>query len=714
MAKGFLKKTAKSKKGEKLLQKQWKKKLFSLAKRMKHNKNQDARNHQSSVSKKHSIGTKIFTSILVTVFICVVLVGISSYFVSNQIIKSKVTEASEQTIIQAGDKMDFMLERYKDRVSEILMSQDFTSTLQQMDEFEDTSSFEYFSLKGIIDDVLTQVALIDNNVNLYLLHTDKERVVSSSQSVPDSNIFESEWYESAKSSSNATTWIGGLQQGISGDNGIPTVNFGQRLRIGGVQYLLVMELDTNVFHNTLDGVQFGENGYVSIVDANRNVVFSFNHDEITNTYPYQIATDSEQNMTEDNGELVFQHKSEISDWYLVGSVSEAELTKDTKTIFLITLVIIIISLLISILISSRIVKTIARPLVNVSSLMAVAQQGDLRVRSDQTKRKDEIGELAKSFNVMLENISQMMHQTRDSANKVLDAAVELTDISQMQSQSAKEVAAASEEIASGATGLTDEAEKGNNLAANIHDEVENVFHNNHEMENSSIEVLEKSHTGLEKMNQLVQQTKDGESMTSALVEKTDTLKSSTEQINDVMVMLTNIVQQTNLLSLNAAIEAARAGEAGKGFAVVADEIRKLSTQSKESIDKVEDITNGIVNEVNETLELLEKANPRFQSQVTQAQETQFILNNVGESMAGFTSKIQEVTNSIKQLRESQEVLTSTVHQVSATAEESSAISEEVSATTEEQLKVSESLVSTSDELKQLSEELQESMRKFQV
>ncbi len=346
--------------------------------------------------------------------------------------------------------------------------------------------------------------------------------------------------------------------------------------------------------------------------------------------------------------------------------------------------------------------------------MAVAQNGDLTARSDLGNRDDEIGLVANSFNKMLGNISEMMWKTRDSANKVLQAAIELSEVSKIQSESAKEVAVASEEISSGAANLTHEAENGSGLAMKINEEVENVYNNNTEMENSAKEVLAGSNEGIDKMNELVAQTKHGEQMTSALINKTDTLKASTNQISEVMEILTNIAQQTNLLSLNAAIEAARAGEAGKGFAVVADEIRKLSAQSKESIDTVGKITLAIVNEVNDTLQVLEEANPVFKEQVVKAQETDVILNKVGTYMNEFMSKIEHVSNSIRQLQESQDVLSSTVQQVSATAEESSAISEEVSASTEEQLKVSDSLVTTSNELKRLSEELQGILGNFKI
>ncbi|WP_148436653.1 methyl-accepting chemotaxis protein [Gracilibacillus timonensis] len=668
----------------------------------------------SNVSKKDSLSTKILVSILSTVMLSVLAVGIASYFISNQIIEDKVTEAQEQTIIQSGDKLDYLMKQYKDRVTEILMADNFSNTLNQMDTYDDTNNFEYYNLKSTIDDALTQITMIDSNVDLYLLDTDKEFMISSTETIEESTVFETEWYQETAENDAGTYWIGGLKQGISTRKDDPTVAFGQNLKIGGKDYLMVVEMQTIVFEEAFQDVTFGESGLIRMIDANNNIVFSFDSDEVAEPYSYDIPKEADSNNLVSDNQLVFYTPSEATDWYLVGDVSKQELTKDTTNIFYITLGIVLLALIISIIIAGSIVKNIAKPIDRISHLMSSAKQGDLTVRSDVSKRKDEIGELSTSFNAMLGNISTMMKQTRLSANQVLDAASELATVSNTQSQSAKEVALASEEIASGATGLTDEAEKGNNLAASIHDETETVYQNNIEMEQQAVAVLEHSHSGLEKLNELVTQTRDSEEMTEALVSKVDILQQSTEQIYQVMEMLTSIAQQTNLLSLNAAIEAARAGEAGKGFAVVADEIRKLSTQSKDSIDKVEEITSGIVNEVNETLQLLELSTPRFRAQVTQAEDTQSILNDVGENMGSFAGKIQQVTASVQQLRDSQEILTSTIHQVSATAEESSAISEEVSATTEEQLRVSESLVITSDELKQLSEELQEMMKQFKV
>ncbi|QDP41936.1 methyl-accepting chemotaxis protein [Radiobacillus deserti] len=664
---------------------------------------------------KKSITTKTLYTFILFLLVSVSAVGFASYFISNNIITSKVEDASVQTITQAGDKLDFVYSRYTGMVQELLIDKEYQDLLNKLKSYEpDSKELDYIMTQSAIEDKLVNLAIVDDHLGMHLINVDRSLIFSSEDAVQEDFIFGSEWYKKAVESKETMFWLGGMESGVSGKSTTPTISFAQTLTVDGEHYIVAFDLSYKLFKETLKDVKFGENGLVKVVDKHNNVVFSFNEKELNkkNSYPIDVKTD--KHVVSNDGQLIFQYKSDETDWYLVGAVSAKELTKDTNTIFYMTLIVIILSFIISLFIGRIIVNMIGVPMTKISELMSIAKDGDLQVRSDLTNRKDEIGELATSFNDMMGNISEMMDKTRASSAKVLHAATELQDISRLQSDSAREVAIASEEIATGATTLTQEAESGNSLVNKISSEVENVYENNSEMEDYAKEVISGSTAGIEKMGELVNKTKHGEQLTQALIQKTDTLKGSTKQISDVMTILTNIAQQTNLLSLNAAIEAARAGEAGKGFAVVADEIRKLSEQSKESIDLVGNITSDIIHEVNETLSVLDEANPIFKEQVVTAQETDDLLKNVGSKMNEFTAKIELVTSSINQLRDSQDILNTTIQQVSATAEESTAISEEVSASTEEQMKVSESLVQTSEQLKELAEDLQQSLENFKI
>lgn len=668
---------------------------------------------------RKSISRKIWTSFMSSVTVCVLFVGLSSYFISNAIIESKVTAASEQTVVQTGDKLDLIFQQYRDRVTTLLMNKDFTDGLTEYGRQSEQDEGDSYQLKNRINEFLANTALMDNHLDLYLLDMENNTIFSSLEFLPEEDqatIRESQWYNDLKGNgTDGLIWIGGGEKlGNTGNSVIPVIWFGQSLQVDGSPYFLLLELDNEIIKAALQDVRLGEEAYLKLVDGNNQVVFSFTDEEINETNSYAIYTGTEQTVFEDDGNYIFQYQSELTDWYLTGSVSAKEMTKDTDWIFYLTLVVIVLSILFSLFMGRRMVKLIGIPLKSISKLMERAREGDLTIQSEFSERQDEIGTLAASFNDMLVNICGMMKRTREASTKVLEAAAGLTEVAQNQSNAAKEIALASEEIANGATNLTNMAENGNELTGKINKEVDQVYNNNREMEDFSLQVLESSRTGMQKMSELVEQTSKGEKMTLVLHEKSAALRNSTNQISDVMDILLKLSEQTNLLSLNATIEAARAGEAGKGFGVVADEIRNLSDQSKESITTVDSIITDILNHVDETISLLEEANPLFKEQVMKAEETDELLQQVGQRMNEFTDKIKLVSESIEHVRSSHHELYETISQVSATAEESSAISEEVTASTEEQSVISEKLVATSMELKQLSEQLQEDLNKFVV
>src|SRR5690606_14129894 len=222
--------------------------------------------------------------------------------------------------------------------------------------------------------------------------------------------------------------------------------------------------------------------------------------------------------------------------------------------------------------------------------------------------------------------------------------------------SAKEISVATEEIASGASTLAIEAERGNDLTIHIGMQMRNVVDANVQMGTSAAQVRKVSEQGIEYMSELITKTNMTEEKTRTMVEKVDHLKESTTSIRKILDVLNSVAKQTNILSLNATIEAARAGAAGKGFMVVADEIRKLADQSRQSIDVVAQITQSLQSEIDETVHVLQEAYPLFQQQITSVKEVNQIFQDVQGNMVEFIRKLDAVTDSIQQLEQSQQTL----------------------------------------------------------
>ncbi|WP_158289704.1 methyl-accepting chemotaxis protein [Paenibacillus flagellatus] len=261
-------------------------------------------------------------------------------------------------------------------------------------------------------------------------------------------------------------------------------------------------------------------------------------------------------------------------------------------------------------------------------------EGDLTVRLPVTSR-DEIGEVAGSFNSMLGNYQSFIRDIMTSAHNVLETT--------------QQISSASKEIAGGSHSQAKSAERLNDLFRELTAAIESVAkHADHAagVSGQTTAVAEQGGQvildSIREMNRLNEQV--------ALLER------DSEQIGAIIEVIDDIAEQTNLLALNAAIEAARAGEQGRGFAVVADEVRKLAERSGDATKQITDIIRGMqgntkmsVNAVLAAVDRSEKSGEAFRSIVAMVRDTSQTVSEIAAATEEQAAQSNEVLASIESI-----------------------------------------------------------------
>jgi methyl-accepting chemotaxis protein len=669
-----------------------------------------------------SIGAKIFLGFMTSILFFVLSIGFISYTISKGIIHKKVADASEQTIVQTGKNLDLLYANFDELTMQMTLDEDISSNIFGLRKLN-RGSLDYKVMNRELSDKLDNYVLSSKMIQtLYLFNEQGELISSSSQSSVNQNQSKEDWFQEIKAADGKSVWLPTREAGFTGSGASNTTFAVGRLLMnqstGQVTGILLMEIKFSTLSQALEEIDMGDGGFTTIVSGNHKVVYSGDKAQLGKEAVLDVADDA---FIDNKGKLmsrsgIYQmvyYKSKVNSWNVIGSMPVNQLVKDANLIYRMTWMMAGLAAVIALVMGIFFAGRIGRPIVLLRNLMNEGEKGNLLVRMT-VKSEDEIGQLGKSFNQMMEKIMGLVQQTNVSAFEVQQTAVAVADASKKTAAAANDIAMVTEEIAEGASMLAVESERGSDLTYGISTQVKRVVESNSTMEMIADKVQNSCRLGIDNMRGLIDKTNSTELITRSMVEKVGNLRDNTHSIHKILDLLGDITQETNVLSLNATIEAARAGTAGKGFMVVADEIRKLAEKSRQSIQSVGKMTETIQTEMDQTASTMSEALPVFQEQMTAVKHTDTIFKQVDYEMSGFIEQISDVTLSIRQLEASQRVLMDSMTSVSAVAEQSSATTQEVASTSAEQLNVAKELVNLSDKLEQLSQSLKDSMAKFQI
>lgn len=399
--------------------------------------------------------------------------------------------------------------------------------------------------------------------------------------------------------------------------------------------------------------------------------------------------------------------------YFAGKPSES-VDKAINTKLTAMIAISIAMLLISAIVSFVAARAIAKVISNVQSLVSDVAHGDLDVHIPDKfqKRKDELGLMAKALQRLVDALHHVIADIVHSADEVEEDAEKMTEMIQNTTNNSTEISHSVDNISQGAVSQAEDIES---ATGNVND-----------MGMAISEIVDKVEKLTQTSNDIDSARADAEKIISELSESSDrTIEAvdvigkqvkltdeSVSKISDAIVMITNIAEETNLLSLNASIEAARAGEAGKGFAVVASEIQKLAEESGKSAETISHIIDNLSKESKNTVTAMNSVQEIIAIQQEKLNETKEKFDGVGAGIRDSLVEINDISKDTKACDEARKHVTDIIQNLSAVSQENAAETEETMASMEELSSTMQSLTERADDLRRLSEELDSEVHYF--
>lgn len=402
------------------------------------------------------------------------------------------------------------------------------------------------------------------------------------------------------------------------------------------QYLEVMQRE-QAFKQDADVAAEAVANYIAFSRQAVEVFTRKDQGLITNA-EYELFTEQYRQYGEDMVESINLLSNSVNR-YVEESMQESEKQSDyALDIAKITVVSVFAISLVVAFVLSRVIVT---PITALQQVMRKLAQGDLSA-SANIDGKNEIAQLGQDVNQTAAQLRATVQQLIGISEEVASASTELAAVmTQAQANSQQELAEI-EQVASAVNELSSTAE---NVSGNAQ-VADTTARDADQLAQSGLAVFAESSQASEQMNQALNDA----------AQVVLTLKTQSEQINDVIEVIRGVSEQTNLLALNAAIEAARAGESGRGFAVVADEVRLLAARTQESTGEIQTIIeelqkqSGLANDsMQVSLEMLTKTNElsaRANDALKGITESVVNINDANTQVATAAEQQSQVTQDI--------------------------------------------------------------------
>ena len=329
----------------------------------------------------------------------------------------------------------------------------------------------------------------------------------------------------------------------------------------------------------------------------------------------------------------------------------------------VTIAVVVIACIVAVMIGIIISTGIQKNMIRISGRLEEVAEGNLTTKVS-VKGHDEFNNLAVVANNMINNNKKLVQKVSGATDTLESSAQEVRQASDVMKDYSANIIQSIDEINDGITKQSEHAEECVRKTDTLSEEIQNVSSIVGQVEKLVSEAESMISHGMEMVQTLGERATKTTDVTIKVETSIEELKKESEIINEFVETITDISEQTNLLSLNASIEAARAGEAGRGFAVVAEEIRKLADHSAEAAGEIQNNVAHISDQTVNSVENAKQARDMVALQTEAVQEVVGVFDDMNQCMQKLFDGLKEIVSSTEQADKEREDTLAAVKNIS--------------------------------------------------
>lgn len=648
-------------------------------------------------------GNKLVLSFLIILLVPSMVIGFSSYKSIEGTIDTRLLDTALNNVEMAEGSINQFMSAQMENIE--FLSNAIAASNIKNDHDEETRK------------LLDTIQSAKTDVEQTYVGTDTGDFMNSPttfQNPPDYDPRKRPWYQSAMEHQGEIIITDPYISQSSGQV-VVTVAKATADNHGVVAVNLKLESLTEMIGN----IKIGERGYIFLLDKNNNIIShpTVEAGEQLNGEFLEEMNDAEFGAFNyvNNGEKkkYAYITNKITEWKVIATMSQSEVVHEVQPVLVTTLLVILASIAGGGLLMSFMIRSVTKPIHTLVQAAEKMSKGDLS-NPITLNRGDELGKLATAFNHMRENLSHLILQIRDKSLTLAASSEQLTASTEQNTQASEHVSASIQEMTAAVEGQAHRIEESSKMANEMSASIGHISANAADMSTTTANAVAVIQEGNQAIETTVGQMHYIKQTVTELSDSIQGLGRFSQEISQIVDVITGIAKQTNLLALNASIEAARAGEGGKGFAVVANEVRKLAEQSSKSAEKIGEMITTIQAETS-------KAVDSMKAGTTEVDKGIEVVNNAGQSFENITGlvhsitqQINEITGKISDISAGTEQFALTFENVAQVADSTAGAAHTVSASTQQQLASLEEIKGSANSLTLMAEEMQQLVEQFKL